>query len=242
MGVKKHYIDREFAELARQKSVLAALSNDLMLPFLQIKTNLESAGDISLENKDAMLVSMEAGLQLIEAYRLALMGGHNLDLEPVAVGAVLQDVAHQLYPYAKHYSTEVEVDISGKLAPVLAHKPSLAAALQVLGTSIIRGQSAAADKDRQSLLLGAHRSANNFITTGVFSSLEGFSSQTLRNAHRMAGRARQPVAGLPLGSAAGVLIADMLCASMWQPLRAAAHHKMSGLATSIPATKQLNFI
>jgi hypothetical protein len=34
----------------------------------------------------------------------------------------------------------------------------------------------------------------------------------------------------------------MLCAAMWQPLRAAAHNNLAGLATSIPASKQLQFV
>jgi len=47
---------------------------------------------------------------------------------------------------------------------------------------------------------------------------------------------------VPAGSAAGVLIADMLCSSLWQPLRAAAHHNLPGLVTMVPASKQLQII
>ena len=49
------------------------------------------------------------------------------------------------------------------------------------------------------------------------------------------------VYAVPPSTSGGVLIADMLCSAMWQPLRAAAHRNMGGLATGIPVTKQLQF-
>jgi hypothetical protein len=33
-----------------------------------------------------------------------------------------------------------------------------------------------------------------------------------------------------------------LCAAMWQPLRAAAHRNMNGLAITVPVSKQLQFV
>jgi hypothetical protein len=160
----------------------------------------------------------------------------------VAVGAVLQDVAHQLTPYAKKYATELEVDISGKLTPVLTHQPSLHVAIQILSASFIRAQAAQVQQSRYKLLLGARRTSESAISTGVFSTIEGLSDKTLRSARSLSGRARQPLPPLPPGAASGVLIADMLCSSMWQPLRAAAHSGLHGLATAIPVSRQLQIV
>ncbi len=240
---------RELHDFERLRALLAALSDDLSLPLLQIKTNLEILDGKSLSAKSSqehtrsMGLSAEAGLQLIEAYRLALHSktlGYQ-DMEPVAVGAILQDVAYRLTPYAHQYATDIEVDVQGKLTPVLAHRPSLAAALECLAASMIRAQAATSQKRRYTLLLGAHKSSDN-IATGVFSDVKGLSDKTLRNAYKLVGHAHQPISGVPAGAASGVLIADMLCGSMWQPLRAAAHRKMGGLATSIPVSKQMSFI
>ena len=99
------------------QALLAALSDDLALPLLQIKSSLESGG-----SAEQMLLSAENGLQLVEAYKLTLRINHSIEdlaFEPVAVGAVLQDVAHQLTPYAKKYATDLQVDVSGRLTPVL---------------------------------------------------------------------------------------------------------------------------
>ncbi|MGH7156646.1 MAG: hypothetical protein ACREGG_00815, partial [Candidatus Saccharimonadales bacterium] len=76
----------------------------------------------------------------------------------------------------------------------------------------------------------------------VFSNVQGLSDRTLRAARSLIGKARQPLPAVPAGAAAGVLVADMLCSIMWQPLRAAAHNNLAGLATSIPVSKQLKFV
>lgn len=248
--MKKRAFSRNFDEFAEYRALLAALSDDLSLPLLQIRTTLEMlegktlTSKVSQEHTRNIIITTEAGLQLIEAYRLALRAGddNQLQVEPIAVGSIMQEVAHQLAPYAEQYATDLEVDIQGKLTPVLAHKPSLSAALQCLSASMIRAQSAASNQKRYRLLLGAHRSADNVITAGVFSEVKGLSDKTLRTAHSLVGRAHQPLPNVPAGAASGVLIADMLCAAMWQPLRAAAHRKMSGLATIVPVSKQMQLV
>lgn len=248
--MKRQITDRGFGQLAEQRALLAALSDDLALPLIQIKTALElmeheGFSKQAVEAKSrAMGLSASSGLQLIEAYRLALQAQdeQSLPLMPVSVAGVLQDVAHQLSSYAKQYDTDLQVDVVGKLTPVLAHQPSLMAALQCLGASMIRAQAAQARQKHYRLMFGAHRSPDNGIAAGVFSSVDGLSDRTLKMAHSLAGRARQPIPSLPASSASGILIADMLCSAMWQPLRAAAHRNLHGLATTVPISKQLQFV
>jgi hypothetical protein len=248
--VIKRGFNRDLHEFGKYRALLSALSDDLSLPLLQIKTTLEVLEGKNLTSKSSALhissmgLSASAGLQLIEAYRLALKSTDQsaMQMEPVAVGAVLQEVAHQLSPYANQYATDLIVDVQGKLTPVLAHRSSLEAALQCLGASMIRAQAASSQQKRYHLMLGAHRSKQGVIAAGVFSEVYGLSDKTLRTAHQLVGKAHQPLPNIPTGAASGVLIADMLCAAMWQPLRAAAHRKMSGLATAVPMSKQLQFI
>ncbi|MBX4199674.1 hypothetical protein KW789_02160 [Candidatus Saccharibacteria bacterium] len=238
------------AQLAEQKALLIALSDDLTLPLLQIKTSLElmenqkySKEAVELQSK-VMTMSADTGLQLAEAYRLVLQSDklHDLPLEPVSIGAVLEEVAHELSKYAYEYSTELQVDVQGKLTPVLAHQPSLMAALQCLSASLIRAQAAQTQQKDYRIILGAHRSGNSLVAAGVFTNIHGLSDRTLRAARSLVGHARQPIPALPAGAASGVLIADMLCSAMWQPLRAAAHKNMGGLAVGVPASRQLKFV
>lgn len=247
--MRKQFVSREAANLARQKALLIALSDDLTLPLLQIRSGLEIIDNAKLgrsaqEQIKLMAMSADTGLHLAEAYRLVLQSDKLLDLplEPIAIGAILDEIAHRLTPYAKEYSTEIHIDVQGRLNPILAHQPSLAAALQCLSTSLIRAQAGQTQRQDYHLLLGAHRSANNTVATGVFSNVQGLSDRTLRAARSLSGSARQPLPVLPAGAASGILIADMLCSALWQPLRAAAHRNMPGLAVGIPASKQLQII
>jgi len=226
------------------------LSEDIALPLLQIKSSLELLDSQNYAKAAARQhvknggLSIDAGLQLIEAYRLLLNADDYVKMpaEPFAVGVVLEDIAHKLNGYAKQYNTVIEVSIQPRLAPVLTHQPSLNAALEVLSSSIIRAQTAQAEQEKYKLVLGAHRLPDNVIAAGVFSSVHGLSDRTLRAARGLVGKARQPLPVMPDGAAAGVLVADMLCAAMWQPLRAAAHHNLPGLVTMLPASKQLQFV
>ncbi len=248
--MRKNKSERDAAQIAPMYALLSALSDDLSLPLLQIKSSVEALEQVSFARAAARLqaekiiLSADNGLQLIEAYKLVLKAGEmdHEEFEPVAIGAVLQEVAHQLTPYAKKYDTELIVNVQHRLTPVLAHQPSLAAALQVLSASMVRAQAAQVQQKRYKLLLGAHRSADYVISAGVFSSVQGLSDKTLRSARSLAGKAHQPMPGIPSGAASGVLIADMLCSAMWQPLRAAAHGGMHGLATAVPISKQLQII
>lgn len=247
---KNKKIERDSSQTAPMYALLAALSDDLSLPLLQIKSSVEALKQVSFAKAAARLqtekitLSADNGLQLIEAYKLVLKVGDiaSEEYEPIAIGAILQEVAHQLTPYAKKYDTDLLVDVQQRLTPVLAHQPSLSAALQVLSASMIRAQTAQVRQKRYHLLLGAHRSTDQAISTGVFCNVKGLSDKTLRSARSLAGKARQPITSIPAGAASGVLIADMLCSAMWQPLRAAAHGGMHGLATAVPISRQLQFV
>jgi hypothetical protein len=222
----------------------------LALPLLQVKSSVELlqasnfAKSAARRHSQESALNIDAGLQLVEAYRLLLDSSEidKLPLEPLAIGALMDDIAHRLTPYAKQYSTELEVSVQHRLAPVVVHQPSLHSALEVLGSSIIRAQTAQTDEKSYRVVLGAHKTIDNAIAAGVFSNVQGLSDKTLRAARSLVGKARQPLPSVPTGAAAGVLVADMICSSLWQPLRAAAHDNLAGLATSIPASKQMQFI
>jgi hypothetical protein len=229
---------------------LVALSDDLTLPLLQVRASLDLLKINNFNKASARLhaheteLNIDIGLQLAEAYRLLLNSDelNKLPMQPLAIGALLEEIAHNLTPYAKQYDTVVQVSVQHRLSPVLVHEPSLRSALEVLSSSLIRAQTAQGEQKTYNLLLGAHRNSDNSIATGVFSTVNGLSDKTLRAARSLVGKARQPLPTVPPGAAAGILIADLICASMWQPLRAAAHNNLTGLATSIPASRQLQFV
>jgi len=237
-------------ELARQRALLVALSDDLALPLLQVKTGLELVDFGAVGRKTAraqagdLALNIESALQLVAAYRLLLKSNTlaRMVQAPVSIGAVLEEVAHQLSPYARQYATVIQVDVQGKFAPVLADGNSLAVALGALGSSLIRAQAAQSSQKNYRLVLGAHKGSEGLVAAGAFSDVRGLSDKSLRAARALVGQARQPLLGLPPGAASGILIADMLCGNLWQPLRASAHRHMGGLATALPISNQLQFV
>lgn len=248
--MKRSSFNREQAQLTAQRALLMTLSEDIALPLLQVKTSLDLlegqgfAKAATRKHFQDSNLSIDTGLQLVEAYKLLLNAETPAGLmaEPVSVGATLEAIAHKLTPYAKQYNTTIEVSVQQRLSPVLAHQASLNAALEILGSSIIRAQSAQSEQGKYLMVLGAHRSVDSLVAAGVFSSVQGLSDRTLRAARSLVGKARQPLPAVPAGAAAGVLVADMLCAALWQPLRAAAHHNLPGLVTTLPSSKQLQFV
>lgn len=246
----KRQLHRGSDKLIRQRALLVALSDDLALPLLQVRSSAELivaanySKTAAREQTTTMALSAENGLQLVEAYRLLLRSDEilNFTFEPVAIGAILEEVAHHISPFARQYSTAIKVDVQGRLTPVLAHQPSLIAALEVLSCSMIRAQAAQKEATSHQMVLGAHRSVEGSIAAGAFSDVHGLSDRSLRAARSLVGQARQPLPAIPPGTASGILLADMLCATLWQPLRAAAHRSLGGLATSLPTSKQLQFV
>jgi hypothetical protein len=226
------------------------LSRDLALPLTQIKSSIElldadNFGENTAREVSANVsLSAEAGIQLLEAYHLLLSADNilNEDLVAVSIGSVLEEIAHSVSPYAKRYATDLVVDIQGRFAPVLAHPASLSSALEVLATSLIRAQAAQSQKDKYRLVLGAHRLPEGAVAAGAFCSVRGLSDRSLRAARSLVGQARQPLPAIPPGAASGILIADMLCGALWQPLHTSAHHGLFGLATELPITNQLQFV
>lgn len=246
----KRHQNRNLEKIAHQRSLLVALSDDLLLPLVHIKTGTQQivsdnfAARTVREQVETMSLTAENGLHLVEAYRYLLKAEDilNMPFEPVAIGAVFEDVAHQIFPLAREYSTSISIDIQGRFAPVLAHQASLTAAMEVLSSSLIRAQAAQSQRKSYRLVLGAHRAPDGAVAAGAFSDVQGLSDRSLRAARSLVGQARQPLPAIPPGTASGILVADMLCASLWQPLRAAAHRNLGGLATSLPISKQLQFV
>lgn len=242
----KRQLNRSQQRLAHQRALLVALSDDLALPLLQVKSSIELAlaGGTFKPHAEEASLNAEAGLLLVEAYRMLLKSDEIIHavFEPIAIGAILEEVAHKIGPYAKQYSTEIVVDVQGRFAPILAHQPSLIMALEVLSSSLIRAQAGQTHQKNYRIVLGAHRAMDGVVTAGVFSDVHGLSDKSLRAARSLVGQARQPLPAIPPGTASGVLVADMLCTQLWQPLRTAAHRSLGGLATNLPVSKQLQFI
>lgn len=227
-------------EYEPQERLLRAVAEQLKTPLLHIarQSELES-------NQTPLLGSIsytaDMAMRMIDSYLLSvqLNGQPTLELEPVSVSSVLQDVAHRLSPLAKTYDHDLEVSLNGKYPPVMAHAASLSAACMMLGYSMIEAQSVS--EKRQSVLLGAHKTSAG-IVAGVFGEQDGLSADMFRRARALYGRSRQALPSISNGSGAGVMIADSLFHSMAAPMRVAQHHKLTGFAATLLPSQQLQLV
>lgn len=233
------------ADYAAAERLLRALAENLKLPFLQIARRAELARltNEPLEFLDSIELTADAALQLLDNYLLSLRLSQQpaVHLEPISVAAILHDTAHKLEKLAKLYDCDVELNISGKYEPIMAHKAGLSAALVSLGYVFIEAQSIRAREHRPVIKLAAHRGKKG-IVAGMFADMDGLSTDMYRRARELYGRAPQPLSQFTSASGAGVFVADSLLNSMSANLRIAHHQKLTGLAATFIPSRQMSLV
>lgn len=227
---------------ASQERLLRALAEQLKVPFMQIARTAELAaaeGDQTAYRHIEYTADM--ALRLVDSYLLSvqLQALPNLELEPVSLSAVLQDTAHSLNQLAKRHECDLEVHLSGKYEPVMAHRQSLEAAYASLGYAFI--EAVPVTDTKHHVLLGAHRSQAG-VVAGIFGDQPGLNADMYRRARALYGNARQAMPAASAGSGAGVFVADALLKNMAAPLKLARHHNLSGLAATFLPSRQLQLI
>jgi hypothetical protein len=227
--------------------LLAALAEHVKLPLMQIarRSELARIEGVYENHLAAIELTADTALRLLDSYLLSLKLSRatDIELEPVAVGATLEAAAHALGRLAKDNNTELEVRLSGRFEPVLAHRQALEAALVSLGYVLIEAghNQQVSGESPARVMLAAHRGKNG-IVTGMYSGLENLSQDMLRRGHSLYGRARLAMPAISIDSGAGVFVADALMGSMAAQLRVSHFHTLSGLAATLTSTKQLELI
>ncbi len=231
------------AQLKADKNarLLQAMAEELKLPLLQIARQAEL---LQATPDKALLGSIETAasraMWFVDSFLLShqLSQQQSLILEPVTVSAALNDSAHMLDKLAKQYDSEIEVRLSGKYGPVMAHQEALRTAIVGLATTLITADSG---EDCKRYVLAAHKSRGG-VVTGVFCHNNTLSQSVFRQGKALYGQARQPLRNVTAHAGAGVFIADSLFTSMESRLRVARHHKLTGLAATLHPSYQLALV
>jgi len=230
---------------ALSDQLLLAVAEQLKLPLLQIARQAE-LGQLSKNQSDLTSIQTTAdmAIQLLDSYlfgaRLALEQDYRLSLEPVSVSSVLYDTEQQLSALAKLYGVELELDVDGKFAPVLANRQGLQSALTSLGYALIEALPSLNTK-KLTLSLAVHNSRYG-VVAGVYSDVEQLTTEALRQGRKLHGHIRQPLATLSPSSGAGVFVADAILQAMDSELRPTRHHNLYGLGAVLRPTPQLQLI
>ena len=234
---RQHFADERLLQL---------LAEQMKLPLLQIARQAELA-QMSRRPRQFLETiedTADSSLKLLDSYLLSLRLARthtSIQLEPVSVAAVLSETAEALAKLAKQYDCKLELHLSGRYEPIMAHRAGLEAALTSLGYVFIEAQSSLPEGEQAVIKLAAHRGKTG-IVAGLFANMDGLSADMFRRARHLFGQAHQPLTHVTAGSGAGVFVADSLLSSMSARLRVAHHQKLSGLAATFPTSSQLNLI
>ena len=227
--------------------LLEMVANQIKLPWVQVARQAELA-KLTGDFRDSLVTieqTADYALRLIDSYllstKMAMQKGQ-LEFEAVSISAVLNDVAHQLYLFAKDLNCQLEIHLPGRYQPVIVHKLGLETALTNLGYVFIEASSQQLVNESKPIIkLAAHHSKNGLIA-GVFTDNESITSDIYKRALNLYGKASQTFPELVSSSGAGVFVANSIFKSMSSSLRISHHQKLSGLGANLMPSHQLSLI
>lgn len=214
--------------------LLEALAEELKSPLIQIARESEI-----LELAD-MQARSEMALRLIDGYTLGLQFEQQtvLQLEPVTLSSILQDVAHELSKTAKQQGYAIRVDLGGKYGPVMGNRRTLQHAFTLLGYELMQ----VPEEDIKPVITLASHASNKNIVAGIFTNNAALTTDAFRRAKALVGTARQTMPIGPSTNGAGIYIADNLVRGLASSFKVAKHHKQTGLAATFAPSQQLQIV
>jgi len=228
-------------------ATLQAVAEQLKVPLTIIARQAElnqALGQTEADDLRAMHLQATTALTLIDCYLLGLalaQGQTQLELEPVSLSSMLTSTAHDLYYLARQHGVELEVQVAGRYAPVMANRRGLKAALLSLGYDLISSNNTSGDNRYRHLTLAAHRTPHGLVA-GMYGEYQDIEAHEWRTALKLCGQAGQPFTSLCAGSGAGLFVADIILRSMTTQLRVGRRQKEAGLAATFLPSQQLVFI
>lgn len=222
-------------------SVTSRLLEGMLEDIRMSLTTIAHAGQMLGENGHAthvLATETAQSLQLLDSFSMAAQhkfGQQQLELEPVALGAVAQGAIQELWPFAEASGVSLELSIDGSFSPVMAHAAGLQLAVQHMGKALLEQA-----HEGDHLVVGVHRTPGG-IATGVFTEQEviGLSARSLRRGIAVIGQAKTPFASFTARAGSGLFVADSLLKSMHTKLRIGHHQRGWGFATTMQASSQL---
>lgn len=217
-------------------SALRALVYELKNPLITIARQAELDDEVS---RQSIQRTAEQALRLIDSYLLMASehGQMRLELSPMALGSVLYDVAQDLRDDAKLHQKEVLIH-DRTHEPVMTNRPALVSILTMFA-AVILGSSTSDKPD--SVLLRGYKTRGGALGVGVFSNNK-LSQADIEVALQLQGKAHMPLARIHHGAHVSLAIADSLCRALGGAMVVKHMGALSGLATELPRSEQLELL
>lgn len=205
----------------------------------------EEDSDVQLGTPDIqqllerITLTSERSLRLVELItKHARLEDGLFELEPVHVGRVCEEVAHELTPLCAALQRDIEVKVS--------RRPLLAVANRDLLHSIVLGlcdNALAYTDEKQPVVLGVQQLRDNRVRVNVRDHGPRLSSDVFRRLEQRLGKAAQPISHRPASSGLGLYVAGQFAAAMQGEL-GVLRHKTRGTTFYVdtPASAQLSFL
>lgn len=223
------YNDSVAADVDMANGVLA-LMREVKLDLYSIARQAELGNDDQIAGVQARA---EQSMRLIDSYILSAQaeyGQLQLDLEPLAIGSVLHEVAHSMR------SVNRQVDIQAKAnQPVMTHRAALHGLLTSAGRLL-------ADSTDSKLILRSFTTTGNDIGVGVFAKNLDLTTDDIRSCLQLRGKAHMPLARHSSSSGVTLVVADALARALGGSLEVKRMGSLRGLATILPKSDQLALI
>lgn len=234
-------VDDRILKAVDQQNVLRNIAEDIKLPLLRILSDVQVSRLSGSVNHDAIEITVDATMRLLDSYIMSTQiynGQLELELEPVAVSAVMYDSAEYLRKYAQLLNCKLEVTVPARKSVLaMANKSVLQAALVSLGYSFLHAKSNAGQKKNTIRFFAGTQ--NKSIIAGVFSDGAQISATELEASRNLSGVARQPLRNFSYTSSSGIYIADALFSAMQAPLGVKRCKFIDGIGANLLPSRQL---
>lgn len=208
--------------------VLKNLASDLKVPLTRI---LLEGG-----NEPGVVSHTQASVDFIDTYILGLQiasGQQQLQIEPVLLSPLFDEVAHGLHPLASEQQCQLVCNVTSQTHTVLADKSLLKALITALSYSSLQ----VAEGRARRVYIAAHKRRQK-VEAGVFSKW-AYTKQTFTKHKSITAKAGSTPSSGIYGVGSGVVVADVLAQLMGSPLKSITKHRQNGLVLSLYQSNQL---
>jgi signal transduction histidine kinase len=228
---------------------LAVAAHELKSPLALIRQLSlllrDEAEDISLQHRDVqqllerVTLTSERSLRLVQMLtRHARLEDGLFELEPVHVGQVCEEVAHELTPLCKATGQKLEVHIPKRSTLAVANRELLRSIAFGLCDNALT-QMEASDKP---VIVGVSHQAGA-VRLGVRDFGTSMPADTFKRLHARLGHSAQPISQRPQSSGLGLYIAGQFAAVM-QGTLGVVRHRQAGATFYVdtPTSSQLSLL
>jgi signal transduction histidine kinase len=215
-------------------SLLDSIVEQLRSPLLTIQLMVEAG---QTENLNIITRSSIQLLDDINYVRELARNRPSLDLAPVNVAALSEDVAHVLSPLAATKNIIIQTKAASS-RPVLAHRFTLLRAYE----NMVRGILNASPGQNASTVLLTANNQSHSVRFGAYSSTANILASDLNQMRKIFGLSRRPLSGLTTSPATELYIADTLLSLLGLQMRTAISSRQHGFATILDPSSQLSLL